>query len=281
METPLGFIDRKAGFRLSSRPSVPLYAGARSAGIFRLEPGWKQPLKKADYLELFWCSSGSFHFPLENENRTVLLSAGSVMFLFPGDLHCQTVCGENEALCFWLTMDGHPAEIIRDYHLTREPFHAGEPPEALFQRLIAEISNLSSSMQYQASCTAMEILHAALSKKNAALDRNLLSEFCRLVEFHFSYPECNVEFLADQMHLSRVTLFRMVRASFGCSPKEYLERYRLRDAIKMLIGTNLPVKEIAIRCGYSYPNYFSRIFRNKMGCSPERFRTSGGVVPHR
>ena len=278
MKNPDGIIERQISFRLSSTPSVPIYAGARSAGIFHLRPGWKQPPKTPDYLELFWCSAGSFHFPLEKENRTVFLPAGSVMFLFPGDLHCQTVCGSGEARCFWLTIDGHPEEVVRDYHLTREPFHAGDPPEALFQRLLTEISHISSTMQYQASCTVMEILHSALSRKDALLDRNLISEFSRLVEFHFSCPECNVEFLADQMNLSRVTLYRLVRASFGCNPKEYLERYRFREAIKMLIGTNLSVKQIASRCGYIYPNYFSRSFRNKMNCTPERFRINGGIV---
>jgi len=274
MGIPVGIIERKIGFRLSSCPSVPLYAGARSAGIFHLQSEWAQPPKKADYLELFWCSSGSFHFPLENENRTVLLSSRSAMFLFPG----KKVCGGGEARYCWLTIDGHPEELVRDYHLTREPFRAGEPPEALFQRLITELGHISSTMQYQASCTVLEILHAALSKKNALSDRNLLAEFCKLVEFQFSSPDCNVEFLADQMHLSRITLYRLVSTSFACTPKEYLDRYRLREAIKLLIGTNLTIREIANQCGYVYPNYFSKVFRNKMNCTPEKFRGNGEIV---
>ncbi len=159
MDNTVGIIDREIAFRLSARPSVPLYAGARSAGMLHLENGWTQPEKTPDYLEFFWCGSGTFQFPLLSENRRVLLTPGTAMFLFPGDLHCQQVCSK-EARYYWLTIDGHPEELIRHYSLTREPFYAGEPPQALFQRLISELGYISSFMQYQASHTALEIIQA-------------------------------------------------------------------------------------------------------------------------
>jgi len=275
MDALKGFIDRKIGFRLSAAPSVPLFAGARSAGIFHLENGWRQPEKEADYLELFWCSSGTVRFPLVREDRTVLLQPQQVLFLFPGDCHCQTVCS-SEARYSWVTFDGHADEIVSMYRLPRDPFFAGEPPEELFMRLIGELPHLSSTMQYQASCTALEILHAALSKKDLVPEREPVSEFCQLVESQYASPSCTVEMLAEQLEVSRVTLYRMIRSAFGCTPKEYLDRCRLREAVKLLTGTRLPVKRISSACGFTYANYFSRLFRLKMGCTPEEFRGSGG-----
>ena len=277
MKTNDGMIERLSAFRLSAKPSVPLYAGARSAGMFHLEQGWSQPEKAPDYLEFFWCGSGSFHFPIPAENRSVLLTSGYAMFLFPGDLHGQQV-RSRDARYFWLTIDGNPDELIRHYQLTREPFFAGQPPEELFQRLISELGYISSFMQYQASCTALEIIHNALSRKETVVADKPLEEFCRLTEFQFHNSFCSVEQIADQMNLSRVTLYRLVRNAFGCAPKEYLERRRLQEAIKLLLGTRIPVKEVAARCGYVYSNYFSRTFRQKMNCTPEEFRKSG--IPH-
>ena len=275
METVTGIIERKGAFRLSATPSVPLFAGARSAGIYHLKEGWTQPEKRPDYLELFWCESGTFSFPLEAENRTVTLSSGNVMFLFPGDVHRQQVRSK-DARYFWLTIDGHPNEVIQHYNLTRDPFFAGKPPEELFQRLINELGYVSSFMEYQASCTALEIIHDALVKKDAVIiEKNSVEEFCRLVDFQFSNPICCVELLADQMSVSRVTLYRMIRSSFGCTPKEYLERRRLQEAIKLLLETRLSVKDVAIKCGYTYSNYFSRAFKQKMNCTPEEFRKTG------
>ena len=275
MNNTIGIIDRKIAFRLSAQPSVPLYAGARSAGMLHLENGWTQPEKTPDYLEFFWCESGTFQFPLLSENRRVLLTPGTAMFLFPGDLHCQRVCSK-EARYYWLTIDGHPEELIRHYRLTREPFYVGEPPQALFRRLISELGYISSFMQYQASCTALEIIHLALSKKDAVPATKPIEEFCRLVEFEFSDSACCVEQIAEQMGVSRVTLYRMVRNAFGCTPKEYLERRRLQEAMTLLTGTRLPIREVAARCGYVYSNYFARTFRSKMACSPDEFRRTGG-----
>lgn len=275
MYLPPGFISRKMAFRLGSEPSVALFAGARSAGISEIGKGWRQPPKTPEYLELFWCGSGTFQFPLVREDRTVLLQPGQVLFLFPGDVHCQTVCSAEAKYC-WVTFDGHAEEIVSMYRLPRDPFFAGEPPEELFMRLIGELPHLSSTMQYQASCTALEILHAALSKKDLSPEREPVSEFCRLVESQYASPSCTVEMLAEQLDVSRVTLYRMIRNAFGCTPKEYLDRCRLREAVKLLIGTRLAVNRIASACGFTYANYFSRLFRQKMGCTPEEFRGSGG-----
>lgn len=275
MGLPEGFISRKMAFRLSREPSVALFAGARSTGIVEVRTGWRQPPKTPEYLELFWCESGTFQFPLVRENRTVLLQPEQVLFLFPGDLHCQTVYSP-QAKYYWVTFDGHAEEIVSMYHLPRDPFHAGMPPEDLFLRLITELSYISPMMQYQASGTALEILHAALARKDSSREHEPVSEFCHYVESQFSSPLCTVELLAEQLHISRVTLYRMIRRAFGCTPKEYLDRFRLREAVKLLIGTHLSVREISRSCGFTYANYFARLFRAKMGCSPESFRESGG-----
>ena len=275
MALPKDFISRKMAFRLNSKPTVDLFAGARSTGIMEVRKGWRQPPKTPEYLELFWCASGTLQFPLVRENRTVLLQSEQVLFLFPGDLHFQTAYSPQVKYC-WVTFDSHADEIVSMYHLSREPFHAGMPPEDLFLRLITELSYISPTMQYSASGTALEILHAALARKDLCHEYESVSEFCHCVENQFSSPLCTVELLAEQLHISRVTLYRMVWRALGCTPKEYLDRSRLREAVKLLIGTHLSVREISHACGFTYANYFSRIFRAKMGCSPESFRENGG-----
>lgn len=274
MYLPEGFVSRRMAFRLNREPSVPLFVGARSAGISQMKKGWRQTPKTPDYMELFWCESGTIQFPLIQEKRTVLLQPGGVLFLFPGDLHEQVVRSHLAKYC-WVTFDGHVQDLIRNYRLTREPFAAGPPPEELFIRLMGELLHLSPTMQYQASTTGLAILHDALAKKDSCRERFPVTEFCQMLEFQFASPDCTVELLADQLNISRVSLFRMVKGAFGCSPKEYLDRYRIREAMKLLTGTALPVREIAKRCGFVYANYFSRVFRSKMNCTPEEFRHFG------
>jgi len=56
----------------------------------------------------------------------------------------------------------------------------------------------------------------------------------------------------------------------------YLTEIRMKNAEDLLLGTDKPVKEIAYICGYSDYFYFCRVFKERRGCAPTRFRESGG-----
>jgi transcriptional regulator GlxA family with amidase domain len=56
------------------------------------------------------------------------------------------------------------------------------------------------------------------------------------------------------------------------SAMEYLRDYRLQVANALLSGTDSPVGEIAERCGFESPNYFSRCYKRYYGKSPREGR---------
>ena len=78
--------------------------------------------------------------------------------------------------------------------------------------------------------------------------------------------------LANSLAVSAPYLSRIFREQTGTSPSKYLTNLRMGQAKKLLLDTNLPVREIAVRVGYPDPFHFSRIFRNTAGMSPAQFR---------
>ena len=62
------------------------------------------------------------------------------------------------------------------------------------------------------------------------------------------------------------------RKCFGCSPREMLIRLRMEQARSLLLETNLSIKEISDRSGYSRQNEFYRAFLKHCGCSPSDWR---------
>ena len=65
-------------------------------------------------------------------------------------------------------------------------------------------------------------------------------------------------------------LERLFCEYYGKSPVEYLTEARLRRSLAMLSRTDLDVAEVAERCGFSDPSYFSRVFKQNYGVSPSK-----------
>ena len=80
--------------------------------------------------------------------------------------------------------------------------------------------------------------------------------------------------IAQKMNLSRAYLRNLFSANFGISLQEYILRYRMQCAAELIASTDLPISEIAFRCGYSDPLMFSRMFRKYQQQSPTQYRRS-------
>ena len=78
--------------------------------------------------------------------------------------------------------------------------------------------------------------------------------------------------LADSLAVSAPYLSKLFHEQEGKSPSRYLTDLRMRKAQKLLMDTQLTVREIAVRVGYPDPFHFSRNFKNAMGISPVQFR---------
>lgn len=80
--------------------------------------------------------------------------------------------------------------------------------------------------------------------------------------------------LAKLTAMSKNTLLRHFKRTFGRSPMEYVLHLRLAIAATLLLNTTLRIGEIAERVGIKDSSYFTRIFKKKHGCTPEEYRIS-------
>ena len=80
--------------------------------------------------------------------------------------------------------------------------------------------------------------------------------------------DLSVEDLAAEMRLSRVQLYRKVKALTGCTPVDLLRRARLSQAQHLLVTTEYTVSEIAYQVGFSSPSYFTKCYKDEYGMVP-------------
>ena len=73
-------------------------------------------------------------------------------------------------------------------------------------------------------------------------------------------------------NMSQSTLLRHFRKTTGLSPLQYQNRLRLAEARHLIVTTRKSLREITYDVGFTDWNYFGRLFKQKMGCSPGHFR---------
>ena len=95
-----------------------------------------------------------------------------------------------------------------------------------------------------------------------------LSRFREAVEARLSDSDLSVDDLAADMNLSRVQLYRKVKAVTGSSPVELLRTARLNRAYQLLLTTDKSVSEVAYAVGFTAPSYFTKCFKEEYGMVP-------------
>ncbi len=93
-------------------------------------------------------------------------------------------------------------------------------------------------------------------------------KFKKVVEEHMANSDLGVEDIGNVMGLSRVQLYRKVKALTGCSPVDLLRKARLASARQYLLSSDLSVSEIAYKVGFSSPSYFTKCFKDEYGIVP-------------
>ena len=101
-----------------------------------------------------------------------------------------------------------------------------------------------------------------------------ISRFKKIVEERLSDSNLSVEDLAAVMGLSRVQLYRKVKALTGSTPVDLLRKARLAQAQKLLQETTLSVSEIAYQVGFASPSYFTKCYKDEFGTVPGEARKS-------
>ena len=252
-------------YRQSAKPLIKMPLQVRSVGHYIVIPGWKDKVKKKNYLLLYWIVSGSGIFYLNNHPHTI--APGEAFLYLPGDV-TRIVCGTSGNWEYrFVTMDGDGLhEIIRQFGLQSGPLASGNCPEYIFDDIKDNLRVGDTRSTYAAGSAAYNLLSMALagsSKKSTLFDR-----FKLLVERNFHEKEFNIEYASSELKIHRSTLIKAVRESSGLTPHAYLTRFRLHYCRNLMTNAELSIKEIARRAGFTDQNYFSQVFKKQFGITP-------------
>ena len=115
---------------------------------------------------------------------------------------------------------------------------------------------------------------ATVAQEVSEADQQLLAQLERWLVTAYGNEGVKAADMADAVGLELRAFQRKLRTLVGHTPITLLNSVRLREARRMLTETNLPIQEIAARCGYGSSQYFSRAFSSADGVSPKAYRAA-------
>ena len=136
--------------------------------------------------------------------------------------------------------------------------------------LLARISNLLRSRRVLKNLWGSHQPQqpAAPAPRDEAPEDPFIQRFKQVISQHMANSDLSVEDIGSQLGLSRVQLYRKIKALTGCTPVDLLRKARLASAMEQLQRGGLSVSEIAYKVGFASPSYFTKCFKDEYGVVP-------------
>lgn len=96
------------------------------------------------------------------------------------------------------------------------------------------------------------------------------------VEQNLDNSNADVGRMAEACAVSRSVLQRKMKQLMGVTPLDFLREARIKRACQLLRESDANVSDVAYRCGFSDPKYFSRSFKQSVGVSPSEYKSQQG-----
>ncbi len=149
---------------------------------------------------------------------------------------------------------------VNDYLI--KPFNTTE--------LLCRVENLLEFSQ-----SRQQFLIELSEEEKPSIDQQFIKKLTLLVEERMSRSTFNVEELANEVAMSRSTLYREIKRATGFSAAAFVKEIRLQKARQMLEAkTASRLNELSDSIGFSTPNYFAKMYFNRFGKSPKDYFNS-------
>lgn len=221
--------------------------------------------KKRNFSVLSTRIQGSAVFVSKGKELSV--GKGDILFIPENTAYWQKTEGETVAVLHILTTNA-PEELT--------VFHS----DCGADLLIETVKKFEENLYYQAYSTFYLMLEQ-INKQSTAAGKNpysLITEGEQYLYANFRSPGLTIEQLARESNISSVYFRKLYKEQHGISPKQHLDELRINYAKQLLADYSYNIQEVAAQVGYYDANYFSTVFKKKVGMSPLQYQKKHSLV---
>lgn len=233
-----------------------------------------------DGFALVYISNGRGTFESKSSSA-VSIEPGHALLLFPGIWHRYAPEPETGWVEHWIGFDGETARhwLRRRFISAKHPvlrINAEDTVLATFSRVLESIrTHRPALQQILAGATAylLGLFYSAQQTQPTSEKHcpNAIELAIGRIQNDFAH-DLDMQRLAQELGVSYRWFREAFSAHTGLSPHQYLLEFRIARARNLLIESELSVKEIATQTGFEDEHYFTRLFRQRMNCTPSGWR---------
>jgi AraC-like DNA-binding protein len=137
--------------------------------------------------------------------------------------------------------------------------------------LIAGDKEIMTSRLFVEICDTNEVMKNHISLRTVKpSEQSFMDNLLDITEDRFSDFTFGVNFLSQEIGVSKPQLYRKITAITGRSPVSFIRDIRLQKALSLLKENKYNISEIALEVGYHNPSYFTKCFQEKYGIKPSK-----------
>ena len=103
-------------------------------------------------------------------------------------------------------------------------------------------------------------------------DRKFINEFTAIIETNLANEKFSIDDICTAIGISRMQLYRKVKALLGCNVNDYILTTRIQKAKYLLKEGEMSIAEISYKVGFSSAAYFSTVFKSKINMTPREYK---------
>ncbi len=137
--------------------------------------------------------------------------------------------------------------------------------------LLVTIRNIFEQQQKQKDRYLNDYYAEARGLVNSSKDKDFMDRLTKIIESQLINPELDVEFLCNEIYMSKTKLYQKIKSITGQSIAEFVRTFRLKKAIQIMTHEDVLLTEVTYRVGFVDASYFSRVFKKEYGKTPTQF----------
>ncbi len=142
-----------------------------------------------------------------------------------------------------------------------KPFH----PHHLFVRITKLIERMELIRKKFRDHSGNELTNLGIGEK----DDDFFSRITHCIQHHLNEPEFNADIIAEEVGMSKASLYKKVKTITSLTPHGLIKQYRLKKAADLLRNSDLSVSEVIYETGFNSRSYFYKSFNEMFHCNPK------------